>query len=271
MLKACVNGNSKRSASAALASSDVQFPPAFLSDFVVHYRGVAYHVHKFVLCYHSSYFRTYIEPLIDGQRAYSTAECDEHPSITHCIRLPDCCGKVEAASDDFRLFVCHLYFAQHYSCIPYVVPADIDLLAQPPPNVTLDYPGFVHCDELDAVTASIVYSSDAPPQLYDAVMSLCHYFDCSVVLSRAEDNCLLVLRSRDDGAAGTECEWNEVWPCFVLALRCDLQRVKDDCMPRIAQHCKRGNSRRQEWQAARQHLDTDTAFDMLLAAFEAAK
>ena len=99
----------KRSASTALQTSAVRFPPACLSDFVIHYRGTAYHVHKFVLHYRSSYFRAYIDPLVAGQRACAADECDDHPSIAHCIRLPDSCGKVEADCDDFRLFLCHLY------------------------------------------------------------------------------------------------------------------------------------------------------------------
>ena len=79
----------KRPATEALAAEeDVHFPPVFLADFVIHYQAQAFHVHKFVMCHHSSYFRTYIEPLIDGQRAYPAGECDEHADIAHCIRLP---------------------------------------------------------------------------------------------------------------------------------------------------------------------------------------
>ena len=88
------NGLRTRPAVEALAVPNVQFPPAHLSDFVIYYRHTAYHVHKFVLDYHSSYFRTYIEQLTTEQRAYPAEECNDHSDITHCIRLPDSCGKV---------------------------------------------------------------------------------------------------------------------------------------------------------------------------------
>jgi len=174
----------------------VRFPPACASDFVVHHCGVSYHVHKFVLIYLSAYFRTYIEQLIDGQRAYWADECDEHPSIAHCIRLPDDCGKVEASADDLKLFLCHLYFQEHYSCIPYCVVSHVDLATQPALNVTLTYPHFKTWRDLKSASSSLLFSSD--PTMYDAVMSLCHYFDCARVLSQAEDNILLVVQVGDD-------------------------------------------------------------------------
>ena len=132
----------------ALQASDVHFPFKVFSDFVIHYRGTAFHVHKFVLCYHSAYFRAYIEQLTNGQRAYPLDECSDHPNTAHCIRLPDDCGKEEASAADFQRFLCHLYFMQHYSCIPYRVATDVDLTAQPPPAVTLDYPKFNGWDDL---------------------------------------------------------------------------------------------------------------------------
>ena len=157
------------------------------------------HVHKFVLFYHSVYFRTYLEPLINGQRAYTADECSEHPEITHCIRLPDSCGKVEADTDDFRLFLCHLYFAQHYNCIPSQVAASIELTAEPPPTVILgyEYYGKNHLDRLRKRSSS-VFDAPESPATYDSVMSLCHYFDCKIVSCRAEHTCLLVVQAHSD-------------------------------------------------------------------------
>ena len=132
------------------------FPPVYLCDFVIHYRNTAYHVHKFVLCYHSSYFRTYIEALHKRERSYQTDACSDHPDIPHCIRLPDSCGKVEATNDDFRLFLCHLYFAEEYSCIPYKVECDIDLSAQPPPDVALTCSPLEDYEDVDQRTTSAV-------------------------------------------------------------------------------------------------------------------
>jgi len=129
-----------RKRSATEATHTVSFPSARYSDFVIHHRGSSYHAHKLVLCHHSAYFRTYIDALRDGERAYSSEECSEHASIPHCIRLPDSCGKVEASSADFQRYLCHLYFAQHHNTIPFIVASDVDLSVQPPPTITLDWP-----------------------------------------------------------------------------------------------------------------------------------
>ena len=250
----------------ALAPSDVHFPAAHSPDFVIHYRGTAYHVHKFVLDHHSSHFRTYIETLTDRQRAYSTDECSGHPSIEHCIRLPDSCGKVEASSDDFRLFLCHLYFAQHYCCIPYKPAADVDLTAEPPPAVTLDYSACDTEEQLRDATSSLTHAN-FPPAVYQAVVSLCHYFDCKAVVSRAEYNCVLMVEFMADIGA-TDSLWSELWSCFLLALQFDLKRVKAACVETLACHSTLVNAHKTEWESVRAQLDKDTLFELLQAAFD---
>ena len=271
----------------AALTTDVHFPPSRLSDFVIHYRGTSYHVHKFVLDYHSSYFRAYIETLTSGQRVYQEDECSEHSDIDHCIRLPDTCGKLEADGGDFQLFLCHLYFARHYSCIPYEVPTDIDLDAQPPPAVTLDYPNFSSLKQLDKATCSR-FSESKPPAAYDAVMSLCHYFDCVVVLERAEANCLLAAKgSEEQRESDRYCrcgccsgsdedmnidyakEWNSVWPCFVLAQQFDMKRVKAACVPVLVQHSLLQSRHKEEWESVRAQLDKDTLFELMQATYAA--
>ena len=119
--------------------------PTFLADFVIHYRGTSYHFHKFALCYHSTYFRNYIEPLTNGQRAYPTDECSEHAGILHCIRLPDRCGMMEADTDNIRLFLYHLYSAFRYNCLPYTVHRPVDLVAEP------NHP-FRVCDDVELLS-----------------------------------------------------------------------------------------------------------------------
>jgi len=241
---------------------------AHLSDFILHYRSTSFHVHKFVLSYHSIYFRTYIEPLIDGQPTYPPDECDDHPSIAHCIHLPDKCGKIEADLSDFRLFLCHLYFARHYSCIPFLIASSVDLTAQPPPSVTLDYREFRDRKELVQETHSTSpFHSDSSAQ-YVPVMSLCHYFDCPAVLSRAEDNCLLLVEAKDAHSRPANDVWDEVWQCFQLAVIFDLQRVKKACMLRLATCSVRASRHRQEWESIRKLVDKDTAFDMLQATLD---
>ena len=72
--------------------------------------------------------------------------------------------------------------------------------------------------------------------MYESVLSLAHYFDCAVVLSRAEDNLLLVAKAKYSAERYLHV-CNVVWPCFLLAVKFDLRRVKAACMPRLAVCC----------------------------------
>jgi len=216
--------------------NDIRFPSARFSDFVMHYRGTSLRVHKFVLVHHSTYFRTYIEQLVDGKRAYPTKECSDHPSIAHCVHLPDICGKVKASVEDFRLFLCHLYFAQHYSAIPFLAASDVHLTAQSTPAVCLNWPKLSSWQQLKEATPSVILGATAPPAVYESVLSLCHYFDCAAMLSRAEDNMVLVVEAQREADVqrrykssppAEQLYWNELWPCFQLALKFDLRSV--DC------------------------------------------
>ena len=259
----------KRSAAEALSSKIVQFPPAAVSDFVIHYRGTAFHVHKFVLIYHSYYFRAYIEQLVDGERSHSADECDEHLRIAHCNRLPDSCGKVEASVERFRLFLCHLYFARHYRCLPYETTSAIDLNAEPRPAVTLDWPSFDSFEQLEqASTATFL---DKRSKAYRSVLSLCHYFDCAALLSRAEDNMLLMVRAYTAataarGTRGTLCPYQ--WSLEV-ADQFGLERVKTECIPLQAarfRNKRRTAGKSQEWwQLAMQQLSKDTVIELVRA------
>ena len=95
-----------------------------------------------------------------------------------------------------------------------------------------------------------------------------HYFDCAVVLSRVEDNILLVVGGR---YADHQQDWEHVWRHFRFALEFDLQRVKRACMPLLAKASTHIGSQSKEWQAIRAQLDKDTLFEMLLATLVVAK
>ena len=66
-----------------------------------------------------------------------------------------------AIVDDFRLFLCHLYFAAHDSCIPYQVAADVDLTAVPAPELSIDCARFVKWRQLFAATFTSFFQQPA--------------------------------------------------------------------------------------------------------------
>ena len=119
----------------------VIFPRRQLVDFIVHYDGVDFHLHRLVLQHHSTYFRKLFDTpsqSADSETSEPTESFDSeaqtpaakrmkqcnHPHIAHCIHLPQ---QTEATAVDFRLFLCHLYFSSHYSYAPYLPSTDIDL------------------------------------------------------------------------------------------------------------------------------------------------
>ena len=186
----------------------------------------------------------------------------DHQRIAHCIRLPDSCGKVEASSEDFRVFLCHLYSADHYRCVPFTVGLHVDLDAQPPPIASLDAPVFDCREDLDSFTASDFEDEQQPPALYEAVVSLSHYFHCHRVLSRVDDNFLLFCDWVDAPDRG-ELVWPTLWTLFLLALKFDLRAAKKVCIPRLAACCVGGHSHKDEWDSVRAQLDKDTLYELM--------
>ena len=244
-----------------------QFPPAPLTDFVVHFRSTSFYVHKLVLSHHSAYFRAYIEQLVPGQHAYAKEKCDEHAEISHCFRLPDRCGRERENVKHIRLFLCHLYFARHYSCVPFRHTTDIDLAATPPPEVSFDSPSLTRRRLLDTTSA---HCADTSERGVDRVLlSLCNFFDCPLVLSRAEHNLKLVAK-QSVSCADEDVAWRSVLSSFHLAVRFELKRVRAACLPLLAKHCILRNRREEELEGLRAQLDRDTAFELAQAALRVA-
>jgi hypothetical protein len=134
--------------------SDVYLPPRSLSDLILHYRDVDFHVHKLVLWQHCDYFRAIVLSLQQQQPASSSSssssslssftggssssvdpplrrvcssdqlslqpaapvdsECCHSPPVA-CVQLPDSLGVYPADTGNLQLFLEHLYFP---ACIP---------------------------------------------------------------------------------------------------------------------------------------------------------
>lgn len=168
---------------------------------------------------------------------------------------------MEADIDDFLLFLCHLYFAHQHCCMPFTVSRRVDLHAQPPPDVTLDCSACEDWNELREATDSVLDElklNNEPLAVYWSVMSLCHHFRCAKPLSRAEHNLLVPVQSTDDLIDyDASWMWNQLWLCFLLALKFDLKQVRRQCLPRLVQHCSMHGSRRAEWETARAQLSEE--------------
>ena len=133
-------------------------------------------------------------------------------------------------------------------------------------TLTYDSPGSFA--DLDEATGGNLSNND-PPEVYEAVISLCHYFDCSVVLSRAEVNMGLVVCAGMNECCDVEA-WSLVWPCFQLALQFDFDDVQTDCMIVLTRCSMQNRDHRAKWQAVRAQLDKDTLYRLVQMSFIAA-
>ena len=116
-------------------------------------------------------------------------------------------------------------------------------------------------------------------------MSLCDYLECALALSRAENNCCLMvaalgtawkpLANRIQPPAGPEAipahlmtNWEWLWPCLLLAVKFNLRRVKDECVPLLAEYCRYMHNspidHREQW-ADMQQLEKSTLIELLRA------
>ena len=249
-----------------LTATDVHFPPPELADFVIHYRGTSYHVHKFLLTYHSSYFRAYILQLKGSERSYAADECDGHAGIAHCIRLPD--DVMESCrcntADHFQLFLAHLYFAQHYCCPPYRHRTHLSLDGQPLPPITLTYPHLPWKAMLPHIALWQSTSFADLPPLSMCVLSLAHYLDCAVLLEQCETNCLTFIHNLTP--TSMQNNTNSVWTLFDLSSKYGLVQLKSACIPLMVNH--RDVQYKGRWLNRQQELDKDTLFEVVKVALK---
>ena len=266
----------KRSAAEALETQVVRFPPAHCADVVLHYHNTAFHVHKFVLLYHSPVLRAAIELLANGPGE----QCDDHPHIAHCIRLPVKCGKLGACADAFRKFLCHLYFARHHNCAPFPAKTQVDLSAEPAPAVSLECPKLADYNALAAASnVTGVFGANASPS-DRAVVSLCHYFDCALVLARCEDNMLLLVERiqrslRTVASFGVQIDGRNshgrtmIEMALQFAANFDLLRLRKVCIPLVAENCVYTRQRnpavdsKQQWDRLTYMLDRPTLVELM--------
>ena len=249
-----------------LSAADVYFPPAELCDFVIHYRGTSYHVHKFLLCYHSSYFRAYIMQLKADERSYAASECGEHASVLHCIRVPD--DVMEGCrcntSDHFQLFLCHLYFAQHYCCPPYRHRTHLSLDGQPLPPISLNYPKLVWREMFPQLALYQPSQSAELPPLSTCVLSLAYYFDCAVLLEQCESNCLSFVHNLTPTLMQNNT--TSVWTLFDMSSKYGMLQLKAACLPLMVNH--RDGHYKGRWLMRQQQLDRDTLFEVVKLALK---
>ena len=185
----------------------VRFPPHQYADFVIHCGETDFYVHRFVLHYHSDFFRAHLDTVSRAThlpcRSSRQAKACNHPSIAHCIHLPRYTTPVPTRSitaNDFRMFVCHLYFGSHYCYPPFLPKTDVDLEAASLP-VSLSFFPLLRCKWDGCPTTATPTSlwsvweqqlrhdaPDKPNSLHysHAVLALTQHLDCALLREQCE-------------------------------------------------------------------------------------
>ena len=248
----------------------VHLHPRNLSDLVLHHRGVEYHVHSFVLCVQSAYFRALLahdasnedvkpDPDADHygdgdcraddssprkrralmQRPLTPSSCDRrrcpHSSpegVKPCLTLP-ACGKMDAAPSVFLFFLQHLYHSQHF-CFPPAHPSQvvIDALREDAP-LTPVYP--TSAMALDEVRDYVARDGGCRSLWMEDVLALFSAFECEAALRRCQQVVAWWVSACDSSTIA--------WLCLTFAARHGLDEAEERCVRLIAQH-KRMPSKR---------------------------
>ena len=209
----------------------VTFPPGQHVDFVIHYDNTAFHVHKFVLHHHSAYFRTYFDTLPapscssckKRKRGNPTSSC-QHTHIAHCIRLPSQTTLVArrlVTAADMDLFLRHLYFAAHYCYPPFLPKTDVDIGADPPPAVSLQFPSVQHFSWQTASSPLRLLIVGKAFVWNESLLTLAHYLDCAAMLRQCEAVMLTASSTTDSAWLLTHC-----WRNLEYASRYKLDKLK---------------------------------------------
>lgn len=202
---------------ASCTDGNVFFPPREVADLVLHYDSSHFHVHKFVMLHHSTVLQPIIQALSSpsksgspvakkakiahsdatqpGDRPADTsssssdnAEPCNHPHIAHCTHLvlqtTMMSGDIVTAAD-FRLFLCHLYFSNHYRYPPYLPKTDIDLDADSLPSLSITFPLIPSLDW--SASSPLRFTADGTKYSYnEPLLMLAYYLDCKHVAEQCE-------------------------------------------------------------------------------------
>ena len=124
--------------------------------------------------------------------------------------------------------------------------------------------------EVDGFDGNESDSEREPTAVYETVLSLCDYFNCTRLLDRADHNCQLVVDAADnmDDEFYSERGWYAAWLCLLIALRFGLQGAKRAFIPLLAEYSVNCNAHKAEWNSIRSMLDNDTAFELMQASFD---
>jgi hypothetical protein len=164
-----------------MSSSDVFFPPHSLSDLVVHYEGVSFHVHAVVMHRHSEWFAT----VIDMLRGEKDPECkDDHNGACVIVpRITTAEGEVMVAA--MQRVLRWMYFPRWGSSMPYLstTESELDHCHDEEAMRPWQQPWLTPC----AGKKLVARSENGKKSMCSAALSLLSYWRCSPLLERCQD------------------------------------------------------------------------------------
>lgn len=227
----CWTTQEEKKDAAATLDTDHWFPPRPLCDFVVHYEGHSFFVHKVKLHERSKYFRTYFETLPSPHKRQRREEESEPRGCSHdrsisCMELPGierrfCLGRsadrpLVIAVDGFLAFLYALYFPSSEPYFPFKMKVKPTLEEQPDDiDATQVYP------ELKCGFRGLLRSGVGGAYLQTHWLDLAVYLGCSTLLARADT----VIHGGQVATVTSEAAMSDVHVCVFYGLQTAQEKV----------------------------------------------
>lgn len=258
---------SQQGVEAASIPLDVYLFDSLSSDLILHHRNTHFHVHKFVVHHHSSYFRA----LLDGMKRQvqktdedkiivsldiSDPRCNHCPLID-CVYLPDKFGIDHVDDDELHMALRHLYFASTLAFPPYWPNTEIVQSITQQSVTCFTYPSTSPTTtdvEKYALTESEAIIAD------DKLISVFHYFGCQSSLDRCEQVILAHVVSNKDA-----------WYWLPIVSRFGLMKAEEGCIEKVTKNVRFDNNKEYKTRIATLCFSPDLVLKVMAALTKSRK
>jgi len=235
--------------------SNVYFPPRNQCDFIIHYGGTNFHVHKYLMTHHSVVLQNYLDVT---SCAPSESEC-EHDRSIRCIHISPIALRELQETNPSPLNAeaeavthCSILVMQHFLSYLYFR-NELPL----PPLYRVDTDLQVHQSDMGTpfapwpVITNVLLTTPSIPRVLFGILSVAHYLDCPILMERMDNvlsvACVKIYKDSMDGI--------RLW--LGIAERFHLKRTTSSMICAVVDHlCNGADPRRRavimdqpEWKA----------------------
>ena len=209
------------------AQDVIEFQPASLIDFVIHFKAPTYHVHSFVLHQESTYFRVHLDDAAHARSsevkraAVVAADTCRHPPSTPCLTFSSTAALQDITEDDFTLFLRHVSRKIELQYPPLVVgPAVMHCPTNPYQS---RYTACISTQALVHYTGDLIGPTGPTPS--SPLLHLFQYFECQDALKRCDEVLAHVM----------PCSLDAAFLWLPKAVELDFTSVQAKCVEALVQ------------------------------------